>query len=871
MSVMKRQWKNIRKYFIKKVTLQDVTPFDTYVSLTLSMKNFININEMSVTLNSGEVIRHLPYRIINHTLSINIPYEYFIHLEGTSKIRVSVNDKKMLIYTADVLKFDQSSFFADNKLFNIFADGSLKLSNMFPNYSFEAETVKAENITASYNHFSFNYGADEITGIALIYDHKIVEIENDDVNSRKFSAGDFEAVNEGTARVYAVRGSGLYVLAIDQAVTFNTPYYQVVINKKNHKPIANIETHKVNLNKFESTIDGDKVHLTAGYSDTFKLDSVIVTDTLTQESTTFRAEYNNHGEYTADLPIENLVSNFSRKRIVLHTEEPVPYYIQPSVSQVNEIGFNERLRVLFNSERIKIWFYERKDTLLGFKATRPKVRRLVTHIEDYTLDGYITGLDEFENCNAYLSLEERYTSESVQIEIQNNFKINLRNIDLINIKSKNKTIIDLFVIITNGKGEVIRKGKIKYQHSNYKKDNYYGSDYTVDSEGNKHFQLLTTTPYNNLKIESFMVPGDIDESYTGVKKDMNTWLVGERYDTAQDNGYAMFVWLREHTDVDAYYVIEKDSKDFLKIKDIENVLTFGSDKHFHISFKAGVLLGTHDLENLLPYKPASGFYGYEDTVKVFLQHGVLGRKPAEYHKKYYELPFDLFIVSSIPEKEDIVMKKMGYSEQETAVTGLARFDLLPSNHKTQNILLMPTWRDWITSDEGFLKSRYYHRYVNLIQNPRLHKVLEDYNVNLNFYPHYRAQVFFNASHVNTTSRIHFIELGDRTVQELLISHSLLITDYSSVSFDFSLMDKPVIYYHFDVGRFFKNGKLRPLHETFIGDTAKDEETLIDLIEKSIQNQFMSRHTDLSGIFEYQDHHNRERIYKAVLNKIKAAD
>ena len=48
------------------------------------------------------------------------------------------------------------------------------------------------------------------------------------------------------------------------------------------------------------------------------------------------------------------------------------------------------------------------------------------------------------------------------------------------------------------------------------------------------------------------------------------------------------------------------------------------------------------------------------------------------------------------------------------------------------------------------------------------------------------------------SDINYIELGDKTVQELLVEHDLLITDYSSVSFDFSYMKKPVIFYHFDV-------------------------------------------------------------------------
>ncbi|NYN97113.1 CDP-glycerol glycerophosphotransferase, partial [Salmonella enterica subsp. enterica serovar Typhimurium] len=82
----------------------------------------------------------------------------------------------------------------------------------------------------------------------------------------------------------------------------------------------------------------------------------------------------------------------------------------------------------------------------------------------------------------------------------------------------------------------------------------------------------------------------------------------------------------------------------------------------------------------------------------------------------------------------------------------------------------------------------------------------------------------------------------------------------SVSFDFTLMNKPVIYYHFDVRKFFRQGKLRPLFQTFIGDIARTEDDLIDLIESQIKLNFKSEQPDISGIFKYQDHHNSERIF-----------
>ncbi|MDY0404624.1 CDP-glycerol glycerophosphotransferase family protein [Virgibacillus sp. 179-BFC.A HS] len=301
------------------------------------------------------------------------------------------------------------------------------------------------------------------------------------------------------------------------------------------------------------------------------------------------------------------------------------------------------------------------------------------------------------------------------------------------------------------------------------------------------------------------------------------------------------------------------------------MLVFGSKAHFDIAFQAKVLLCTHDMDYMLPYKAAKGFFHYEDTFKVFLQHGVIGRKNVEYHKSDYEVPFDLFIVSSESEKQLVVVDKLGYAEEEVAVTGLARFDNLLSAKKpeTNDILLMPTWRDWTNTDQRFLESEYFRRYTDLINDERLMEMLEQYQVNLTFYPHYRAQKYFQQSLQRTNQRVQFIEQGEKTVQELLIAHSLLITDYSSVSFDFMLMNKPVIYYHFDTDRFFKRGMLRPINDTFLGPIAHTQTELVQFIADNLQNQFANNQVDTSPLFAYRDGRNCKRIYEAVTRRLQA--
>lgn len=865
--------RSMRERLIRKVTLQDITLSNGFVVINLTLKNFYNFNlteKLNITLSNGEYTESLEYYVEKNLLSIKLKDSTFKNTTGNSSITVSVDGKNMIIDSNGSIE-KKTSFFKDGKYYNILVNGTLILEHLLAEYTFKQSYINAADIDMSYEKLAVSFDSGQSMheyNLALLYANKIVEFPNTG-SGPVIEATDFSNVTMGRTAVYVVKGFEMTPVKLSiNEMNLITQEHNLKFLSESRELYAYIENHEIEMTAVKAEVIEDNVMMRMAYSENFEIKHFVVSDTVSEEETLFKVNSSRPGEFETEIPLSTLVDSFSRKKFKLITAGDEPLTLQPDVSCLEELGFGERLVISYCHENIKIWFYKRKDTALGFKVTRPRIQRQITEIEDFKVEGFIKGRENFSGCSTYMIFEDRYSKEAVHLPIDEDFNIDLTKLDLKSIKSKDKTIIDVFIAMISEEGETVRKEKIKYKFSDYKKDNYYGSHSEKSGEGNVHYHLITTTPFDNLKIETFTIPTEIAIPDNAAEKDYNTWLVGERYDTAQDNGYAFYKYLKENTDVNAYYAIESSALDYEKIKSDPHVLPFGSDKHFEVALKAGVLLGTHDLENLLPYKPARGFFNYEDTVRVFLQHGVLGRKRVEYHKKYYDLPFDLFIVSSDPEKYDVVMRKLGYDEEDVAVTGLARFDSLPRGNKTKDILLMPTWRDWINTDEAFLTSQYFHNYNGLIHNERLIKILEDNDVQLNFYPHYRAQMYFNDEILNPSSNIKFIQLGTRTVQELLIDHSLLITDYSSVSFDFTLMNKPVIYYHFDVRKFFRQGKLRPLFQTFIGDIARTEDDLIDLIESQIKLNFKSEQPDISGIFKYQDHHNSERIYNSVKEKIK---
>ncbi|TCI46131.1 hypothetical protein EVJ27_06480 [Exiguobacterium sp. SH3S2] len=414
--------------------------------------------------------------------------------------------------------------------------------------------------------------------------------------------------------------------------------------------------------------------------------------------------------------------------------------------------------------------------------------------------------------------------------------------------------------------------KLGFSQFIYKKDHYLiekTESLFVPAEI-KAESLFSITPGGNLKFEILHHPKSIEPSLS-LDLNQDIWLIGERPDTAQDTGYHFFKYCREtYPDKQFFYAIDGESKDYEKVKALGNVVTLNSSDHIYIARHVTHVFGSHDLEYFLPYK-LSQMKRVDQIKKIFLQHGVMGRKSAEYHKFYYNHPFDLVITSSDDEKK-MFIDHFRYKENEIAVTGLSRFDYLYRNHKKalikdkKVILLMPTWREWLHDSRAFEESRYFKEYLELLRNERLSKFLEETDSELWFYPHYRMQPFLNYFMADETSRIKVVELGSKSVQELLMSTHLLITDYSSVSFDYSFMKKPVIFFHFDFKRFFRKGILRPMKETFLGSIVGDTDSLIEQIIEYQKNDYQeseeaekNRHL----ILKYVDDHNCERIVKAV--------
>ncbi|WP_240691921.1 CDP-glycerol glycerophosphotransferase family protein [Arthrobacter sp. CAU 1506] len=388
-----------------------------------------------------------------------------------------------------------------------------------------------------------------------------------------------------------------------------------------------------------------------------------------------------------------------------------------------------------------------------------------------------------------------------------------------------------------------------------------------------HIELLDTDAFECLQehTRARMLP----QPKAGKTGDRPVWLVGEQPYKAQDTGLAFFKYLRtSHPEIDAYYVIDPDSPEAQNLEGLDNVVAYQSKEHVAVALRAERFIGSHHPDFLYPTRLPQ-FHRAARGVKVFLQHGVMGTKwmVPNYGRNSPGFETDLFLVSSEREKEYIV-SDFGYRPGQVVVTGLSRFDTLFAHDvpvKPNQILVIPTWRDWLQDPGRFAESDYLHAWAAFLRDPRLAALTEQYGAELVFCLHPNMQQY-RTYFDGVPARV--ISQGEISVQYLLKQSALLVTDYSSVGFDFSFLDKPVIYYQFDRERFLgPRGSHLDLDAELPGRIAFDRDRLLELLEEALGSgckvtpEYRRR---ARRFLTFKDQENCRRIFDAVLHARPAA-
>ncbi|MFB4210373.1 CDP-glycerol glycerophosphotransferase family protein [Shouchella sp. JSM 1781072] len=362
-----------------------------------------------------------------------------------------------------------------------------------------------------------------------------------------------------------------------------------------------------------------------------------------------------------------------------------------------------------------------------------------------------------------------------------------------------------------------------------------------------------------------------------ILKNKRYWLVYEKNsESAQDNSYYFFKYCYEnHYDKNIYYVIKKDSPDYANVKAMsDRVIPFMSIKHLLYMCGAKLLVASETRGHLYTWRHQKGKVKeiLNNKPFVFLQHGVTALKLNDsILRKESPGGATMYVTTSDFEKK-VIMDGLGYKEQDIMVTGFPRWDHLnDKSHlpESKAIFLMPTWRGWLDEvpEDEFIETPYYKNYMALLNSPELAKMLDEFDLTLNFFIHPKFKEYIHRF-TALNERVRIISFGEEPVNELLMRSSLLLTDYSSVAWEFYYLGKPVIFYQFDIHDYERlTGSYIDMNEGLFGDRVFDPDTLISTISHYVHNGFKEKEEyakQRDDYFAYIDNNNSERIYQELI-------
>lgn len=374
-------------------------------------------------------------------------------------------------------------------------------------------------------------------------------------------------------------------------------------------------------------------------------------------------------------------------------------------------------------------------------------------------------------------------------------------------------------------------------------------------------------------------------------KDKRIWIFSDRSDFADDNAKHLFKYsINQNDNVKKYFAVDGDSPSFREMESISknglnaSAVPFASLKHKILYLFAEKAISSYTNEDFInPFFANDNrdlYAGLFGCQRLFLQHGVTKDDISRMVKKYNN-NLSLVLTVSDLERESFLKEGYNFDEKIIPVLGFPRFDNLKKIDDKRQILFMPTWRQ-LERNDSFLKSDYYKTLNGFLNNDRLFSLLDKNDYKLIFKPHAEMMEFLDLLNINdnvvlsldksyrnlplVSNKNNEVIFND-SYQDLFNESSILITDYSSVFFDFAYIKKPVIYYqenddyHYDEGYF-------DYESMGFGELIDNEDDLIDKIEYYLDNGCImeDRFKDnVDGFFKFIDKGNCKRVYDWILS------
>ena len=268
-----------------------------------------------------------------------------------------------------------------------------------------------------------------------------------------------------------------------------------------------------------------------------------------------------------------------------------------------------------------------------------------------------------------------------------------------------------------------------------------------------------------------------------------------------NDAYPIFNYYRMKGRKEAYYFVLKNSqlyKQLIKENNLKNVVVVEN----YIQNKENVTaLFSYFISKseLIVYTYRNSFLSRiikeaNNKLKtIYLDHGCSYFKETLFSNYFRKDEEKRVIVKIKPEYDDWL--KHGWNESQLYKAGLARWERFNHiiNHY-DSILIMFTWRHM--NKKEYFKSVYFKKIDELFTNKNFINYLRSKGIKLFYKRHHQELTSTKGYHKYNNSYIREVFDNDNFSQ-IIDNSSLLITDYSTLCFDFMFQNKPVLFYLLD--------------------------------------------------------------------------
>lgn len=325
------------------------------------------------------------------------------------------------------------------------------------------------------------------------------------------------------------------------------------------------------------------------------------------------------------------------------------------------------------------------------------------------------------------------------------------------------------------------------------------------------------------------------------------WLFGENLGaTASNNSFYMWRHIagRHANEVAPYLILEKTAANLKAVAGLDAqvrryIVWRHSPAHAWLYLKAEFSFVSLSFRDVLPecvklWGMTKSFHPQQRCSLVYLQHGTLGIKALGYGPTYAGgtmlrfLHYNPHIGKDLVEVNKFRPYQLCYGIYHPRYQELVRRVKAAGTHEGTRVLWFLTWREYM--GKNIFTYKFFSKIKKTLESQELRDYLERVDGTLTICLHQlcstKCAQYLPDVEAACTDRMKIVYASKIDVMDEIVASDILITDYSSLGFDFTFLRKPVLLFAQDLEVYMRERKFYCAREEFEEIAVQDRQELV---------------------------------------------